>query len=40
MQKRIMISATREYDGKTAITVGLTRALKKEYPSIGFINRT
>jgi BioD-like phosphotransacetylase family protein len=37
MQKRIMISATRETDGKTAVTVGLTLALKKHFPKIGFI---
>jgi BioD-like phosphotransacetylase family protein len=37
MQKRVLISATREYDGKTMITVGLTKALKVKFPNIGFI---
>lgn len=36
-QKRIMISATREDDGKTALTVGLTCAMQKAFSNIGFI---
>ena len=37
MQKRIFVAATRQNDGKTTISLGLIRAFKKRFRSVGFI---
>ena len=37
MQKRIFIAATRQNDGKTTVSLGLIRAFKKRFKSVGFI---
>lgn len=37
MQKRIFIAATMRNDGKTTISLGLIKAFKKRFKSVGFI---
>jgi len=37
VQKRIFVAATRQNDGKTTISLGLIRAFKKRFRSVGFI---
>lgn len=37
MQKRLMTCATRQTDGKTTVTIGLTSALKKKFTNMGYI---
>ncbi|MFA5389000.1 MAG: AAA family ATPase [Candidatus Omnitrophota bacterium] len=37
MQKRIFVAATRQNDGKTTISLGLIRAFRKKFKSVGFI---
>ncbi len=37
MSRTVMVTGTRRRDGKTAVTIGLTAALRKRTPRVGFI---